>query len=149
MAGAVAGVAPDLAVLSGRIANARVLREHHVWDVANALSSGLLERSAGRVRSRFAALLEAGALVDAVLLLTALAEPRRSVSSLAHGGERWICAMRCGNYADHRCEAEHTDLAAALLAALLQSYRDSELRPARLPGGVGREENGRPIPDEL
>jgi hypothetical protein len=75
--------------------------------------------------ARFAALMEADALVDATLLLAAQARPPRSLAGIRPDQTTWVCTMRCECGRVGRCfEARHTDLAAALLGALLQSYRD-------------------------
>jgi hypothetical protein len=116
---------PDLDVLSDRILKARILREHHLWDAAKALS--LCRHGGDRDWSdrRFAALMEADALVDATLLLAAQARPPRSLAGIRPDQTAWVCTMlyECGG-GDRCFEARHADLAAALLGALLQSYRD-------------------------
>jgi hypothetical protein len=116
---------PDLDSLSDRILKASILREHHLWDAAKALS--LCPHGGDRDRSdrRFATLMEADALVDATLLLAAQARPPRSLAGVRPDQMAWVCTMRCECGGRGRCsEARHADLAAALLGALLQSYRD-------------------------
>jgi hypothetical protein len=123
-----AGTAPfqfDLDVLRDRILKARILREHHVWEAAKALSTCRHGPERNRSDRRFAALMEADALVDATLLLAAQARPPRSLAGICPDQAAWICTMRCECGGGARCfEARHADLAAALLGALLQSYRD-------------------------
>lgn len=126
------GFAPDLAILDGRIAQARILREHHVWEAAKALTLDQPKPGTEPASQRFAALMEADALVDAVLLMVELAKPRRSIGSISHGGKCWACTLRCErDGADHSFEAKHADLAAALLGSLLRSYQPGCACPAQ------------------
>lgn len=118
----------DLAPLADRIANARILREHHVWEAARALS---LDARCGRPGRRFAALMAADALLDAVLLLASRAEPPRSVDVIVNDQGRWSCSMRSDPPQPvRRFKAEHADLAAAVLCSLLMSFQASGERRA-------------------
>jgi hypothetical protein len=74
----------DLAGLLDRLPHVGRLLEHQLWEAARALS---LDRSSRQGR-RFAGLVEAGAILDAVLLLVAFSKPERAVSSIARVGER-------------------------------------------------------------
>lgn len=118
----------DLALLADRIANARILREHHVWAAAKVLSLDAGRASSGR---RFAALMDAEALLDAVLLLVSRAEPARSVDAIINDEGRWICSMRSDPpQPARRFKAGHADLAAAVLCSLLMSFQASGRRRA-------------------
>jgi hypothetical protein len=86
---------PDLDVLSDRILKARILREHHLWDAAKALSLCRHGQEPDRSDRRFAALMEADALVDATLLLAAQARPPRSLAGIRPDQTAWVCTMRC------------------------------------------------------
>ena len=96
----------DLAGLFDRLPHVGRLLEHQLWEAARGLS---LDRSSRQGR-RFAGLVEAGATLDAVLLLVALSKPERSVSSIGRIGERWLCSIhvtpqeraRLGSLSSHR-----------------------------------------------
>ncbi|WP_395450564.1 hypothetical protein ACHMW7_12630 [Aminobacter sp. UC22_36] len=111
----------NIPALADRVADIRILREHHVWAAADIFDFDDLD---DRSRRKFRALMEADALLDAVLLLAASAEPPRSVESISNHAGHWQCRMR---YASARCsrscKSEHADLAAAVLAALLASFQ--------------------------
>ncbi|WP_284276828.1 hypothetical protein [Mesorhizobium huakuii] len=124
----------DLAGLLDRLPHVGRLLEHQLWDAARALS---LDRSSRQGR-RFAGLVEAGATLDAVFLLVASSKPERSVSAISKIGERWFCSIqitlpRTTAGADI-AEADHIDLAAALLSALLSSHLMKTVRPRIHPG---------------
>lgn len=114
--------APDLAVLLDRVTHVGRLLEHQLWEAALDLS---LDKSSRRGR-RFAGLVEAGAMLDATLLLVALSKPERSVTCIRKADEKWICIVQViptGTPAKVRkFKAEHMDLSAAVLAALLTSH---------------------------
>lgn len=105
--------------LAGRIAAARILREHHVWAAADSFAA--IQDRFSPTRQRFRLLMEAGALLDAVTLLARSAEPPRAIETLAQHDGGWRCAMRAGSSRRLR-RAEHADLAAAVLIALLRTF---------------------------
>lgn len=71
----------------------------------------------------------ADALLDAVMLLAQSAEPPRAIDTLARHDGRWHCAMRAGlSRRSHK--AEHADLSAAVLMALLKTFPRSSRRRA-------------------
>lgn len=131
--------------LVGRLAEIRVLREHHVWDAAEIVG---LDRSGDRSQPRyrkFRVLMEADALVDAVLHLAATAIPPRLLQASAHG-ERWTCSTRVvSSRRSHK--AEHADLAAAMLASLLLTFpsrrapRRRRINPTRHANEVHRHDH--------
>lgn len=111
---------PSIALI-GRLAEVRVLREHHVWDAAEIVG---LDRSGDRSQPRyrkFRALMEADALVDAVLHLAATASPPRLLQACAYG-DHWICSARAVS-GRRPSTARHADLAAAMLSSLLLSFQ--------------------------
>jgi hypothetical protein len=111
----------NIAALADRVADIRILREHHVWAAADLFGLNDLD---GTMRRKFRALMEADALLDAVLLLAASAEPPRQVENISNHAGHWVCAMRCAAAgASRSCTAEHADLAAAVLASLLASFQ--------------------------
>ncbi|WP_246740859.1 hypothetical protein [Mesorhizobium sp. NZP2298] len=124
----------DLAGLLDRLPLVGRLLEHQLWEAARALS---LDRSSRQGR-RFAGLMEAGAFLDAVLLLVASSKPERSVSAISKIGERWFCSIEITSAGPPtkagRAEADHTDLAAALLSALLSSHLEKTVYPKIHPG---------------
>lgn len=114
--------APDLALLLDRVKHVGKLLEHQLWEAALDLS---LDKSS-RPGRRFAGLVEAGAMLDATLLLVMLAEPRRSVTDIRKVGDAWACSIQVAG-ADapakaRKFKAQHADLPAAVLAALLSSH---------------------------
>ncbi|MFI0847070.1 hypothetical protein [Mesorhizobium sp. IMUNJ 23232] len=121
----------DLAGLACRLEGVRVLREHHLWAAASALPLAVGRGSSGRASRRFAELMAADALLEAVLLLIDLAEPKRSVRGMKCRHGLWICVVdRQPGKAGDRFTAEHTDLAAALLMAFVRSFAPAGRRPA-------------------
>lgn len=114
--------------LADRIAAARILREHHVWAVAASFAA--IEDRASTTRRRFQSLMSADALLDAVALLAQCAEPPRAIETLTLHDGRWQCAMRAGSSARLR-KAEHADLAAAVLMALLRTFPQRSRRGPR------------------
>ncbi|QKC80611.1 hypothetical protein [Mesorhizobium sp. NZP2077] len=124
----------DLVGLLDRLPHVGRLLEHQLWEAARALS---LDRSSRQGR-QFAGLVEAGATLDAVLLLVAVSEPERSVSCVSRTGERWFCSIQVTlarpPTTAGMAEADHIDLAAALLSALLSSHLMKTLHPKIHPG---------------
>lgn len=82
--------APDLALLLDRVKHVGKLLEHQLWQAALDLS---LDKSS-RPGRRFAGLVEAGAMLDATLLLVMLSEPRRSVTDIRKAGDAWACSIQ-------------------------------------------------------
>lgn len=114
----------DLSVLIERIGCLGRLPEHLLWEAAKAMT---LDRSSPAGR-RFARLAEAGAMLEAAVLLVGL-QPCRSVTSIAMRGRRWICVISrhppTGRGTVRSYQAIHVDPAAAALMALLSSHLDS------------------------
>ena len=111
----------NIPALADRVADIRILREHHVWAAADIFDLDDLDDRSCR---KFRALMEADALLDAVLLLAASAAPPRSVESISNHAGHWQCRMRYASVSGSgSCKSEHADLAAAVLAALLASFR--------------------------
>ncbi|GAA2842897.1 hypothetical protein EDC40_102526 [Aminobacter aminovorans] len=117
----------NIAALVDRVADIRILREHHVWAAADLLGlDGLDDERSRRTRRKFRELMEADALIDALLLLAASAEPSRSVENISNHAGHWVCSMRYTTAGTSRsCTAEHADLAAAVLASLLASFQQT------------------------
>lgn len=114
----------DLPVLIERIGCLGRLPEHLLWEAAKSMT---LDRSSSPGR-RFARLAEAGAMLEAAVLLVGL-QPCRSVASIAIRGRRWICVIGrrppTGRGSVRSYRAIHIDPAAAVLMALLSSHLDS------------------------
>lgn len=124
----------DLAGLAWRLEGVRVLREHHVWAAASALPLAVGRGSSGRASRRFAELMAADALLEAVLLLLDLAEPKRSVRSMKCHDGIWACVVeRQPGRPGDRFMAEHADVAAAVLIAFVRSCIPARRRPAAVP----------------
>lgn len=113
-----------LDALIERIACLGRLPEHLLWEAAKAMA---LERSSSPGR-RFAHLVEAGAMLDAAILLVGAAKPVRAIASIAMRGRTCICIVETqettGGKTRRICQAAHVDLAAAVLMALLSSLQD-------------------------
>lgn len=114
-----------VASLRRRIAAARVLREHLVWEAVRVLPGLSGFREAGDAFARFRQLMERDDLDGAILLLAASAAPRRELLELSHAGGIWSCRLamvalpRCRRRRIHA--AHHPDRAASLLGALVAS----------------------------
>lgn len=110
-----------IAALIDRVADVRILREHHVWAAAEIFGFDDLDST---MRRKFRALMEADALLDAVLSLAASADPPRSVRNVRNQRGHWVCTVRCDAAGNRRtATAEHADFAAAVLASLLASLQ--------------------------
>ncbi len=115
--------AVDLGSLLDRLVHTRRLLEHQLWAAARSLP---LDRSSTAGR-RFAGLVEAGAMLDATLLLVTISG--RVVSNLITTNEGWTCAVRSKavtRAAPTSFTSSHADLPAAILASLISSF--SEVR---------------------
>ena len=138
--------ATDLASLLERIAQAPALREHHVWEAARCLAIEVRDRRAGSSTRRFAELTAADAMLDAVMVLTTMSQPRRFVTSIRNIEGRWLCTVQVAPIPKQKAirtfRAEHADLPAAILMPFLLSFlkgRPGSARGAPLPP----EERGR------
>ncbi|UVK40539.1 hypothetical protein LHFGNBLO_002012 [Mesorhizobium sp. AR10] len=119
----------DLSSLLERLTDTRRLLDHQLWEAARTLS---LDRSCPTGR-RFADLVEAGATLDAAMLLVAKSSPGRSVTNVSSSGSRWTCTVRpmavLPGTVPKRFRTEHTDLPAAVLASLISSFLDADESP--------------------
>jgi hypothetical protein len=123
----------DLSSLLERLTHGRKLLEHQLWEAARRLS---IDRSSPAGR-RFARLVEAGAMLDAAMLLVTMSSPGpspgRFVSSVGNTGSRWTCTVRptaaLPGARTKRFRMEHADLPAAVLASLISSLLDADENP--------------------
>jgi hypothetical protein len=117
----------DLTSLLERIEQAPMLREYHVWEAARCLSIDLRDHRSSSSTRRFAELIGAGAMLDAVMLPMIGAERRRFVSGMRNVEGRWLCTLRIAPIPTQKAvrtfRAGHQDLPAALLMSLLLSFR--------------------------
>ncbi|CCV16190.1 hypothetical protein MESS4_830410 [Mesorhizobium sp. STM 4661] len=113
----------DLSSLLERLTHTRKLLDHQLWEAARSLS---IDRSSPEGR-RFACLVDAGATLDAAMLLVAVSN--RSVASLGNTGGHWTCTLQptapLAGAATKRFRMEHADLSAAVLASLIASLLHS------------------------
>lgn len=110
---------PDPVIFADRLGAVAMLREYHVWQAVKTFLPDRSEVPAG-ARRRFARLMDADALVDAVLVLMASAVPPRSVESVTRDARRWTCIVRVGQASGAPVfSASHIDLAAAMFTAFL------------------------------
>jgi hypothetical protein len=107
---------PDMADLLDRLKDVSRLLEHQLWQAASSLA---LDKASPQGR-RFGRLVEAGAMLDATLLLAAHSGPELSLAWAGKAGVLWRCVLRMEHGA-RRVSAEHADLPAAILSALLSS----------------------------
>ena len=72
-------------------------------------------------------------MLDAALLLVALSNPKRSVACIRKVGGKWICVVQVASAGTpariRKFKAEHIDLAAAVLTALLSSHLERQAGP--------------------
>lgn len=77
--------------------------------------------------ARLAQLIRSGAWTDAALVLIALERPLWQVRRLAYDDGEWHCALsrerELPDWLDQSIEARHTDLALAILSALVEARR--------------------------
>ncbi len=116
----------DLSGMLDRLTPARRLLDHQLWEAGRSLS---IDKSSPAGR-RFACLVEAGATLDAVMLLVAMSSPGRSVSNVSKTGNRWACTVQptavLNGPATKRFRMEHADLPAAILASLITSLLNGD-----------------------
>jgi len=138
----------DLASLLERIEQTPVLREHHVWEAARCLSIDVRDRRSST--RRFAELIAAGAVLDAVMALIAVTEPQRVVSGIRNVEGRWLCTLQVAPTRTQRAvrtyRAEHQDLPAALLMSLLLSFRQGRRGFPRRAAAPATMQQERPAP---
>src|SRR5258708_996461 len=114
----------DLSSLLERLTHVRRLLEHQLWEAARSLSVD--RRSpAGR---RFACVVEAGATLEAAMLLVAMSG--RCVSNVRNSAGRWTCTVQpmaaFTRPGTKQFRVEHADLPAAVLASLVSSLLDAD-----------------------
>jgi hypothetical protein len=116
----------DLSSMLDRLTPARRLLDHQLWEAGRSLS---IDKSSPTGR-RFACLVEAGATLDAVMLLVAMSSPGRSVSSVSKIGSRWTCTVQptavLNRAAAKRFRMKHADLPTAILASLISSLLNAD-----------------------
>jgi hypothetical protein len=113
-------------------------------DVFRTVIEGSCIRLPGLKASRLAARLErliaAGAWSEAALALVELEVPAWRVRRLAHEGSEWICALsRQPNLPidiDDTAEASHEHLALAILTAMVEAQRRSNVVAERNPAAA-------------
>ena len=142
-------IAPDIILLTERIRRVWTLREHHVWEAANLLRPELKHETDNLDGRRFAKLVKSDALVEAVLILTSLVAPQRSITRISSNEMHWICSMRCDQTRPARSfKVCHADFAAALLISFLKSYADKLQRHELAPVREVREHSNKEKADE-
>jgi hypothetical protein len=130
----------DLSSLLERLTHARRLLEHHLWEAARSLS---IDRTSPAGR-RFACLVEAGATLDAAMLLVAMSSPGRCISNVSNSGRCWTCTVQptaaFPGPGTKRFRAEHADLPAAVLASLISSLLNAT--DSRQANGLSKPAKG-------
>lgn len=114
-----------VASLRSRIAAARVLREHLIWEAVRVLPALSDVRAAQAAFTRFRQMMEGDDLAGAILLLAAMAAPPRELLELTQADGIWSCRMATTVVSRSLRRRIHTthhpDRAACLLAALVAS----------------------------
>lgn len=122
----------ELAGLKTQLEMARVIKEHHIW-LAVRIIEEREDQPQFRRHRRLRDLLEANALLEAVIELGAHLQPTRQPWSMERSGDRWRCRVAWSDRGNlRRCVGRHDDLAAAMLIALLGSLDRRQRRPKEL-----------------
>ena len=122
----------ELPGLRTQLEMARVLNEHHIW-LAVRIIEEREDQPQFRRHRRLRDLLEANALLEAVIELGAHLQPTRHPWSMGRSGDRWRCRVAWSDRGNlRRCVGRHDDLAAAMLIALLGSLDRRQRRPKEL-----------------
>ena len=117
---------PAAEVLAGRIATARRLREHHLWEILRTLPSLAEARDDAGFRHRFRTLMERDDLLAASQTLVDAARPACHLDQLMCLEGTWIARI-CSGGAVPRAVAVHIDRVAAVMAALVALDRAAPL----------------------
>lgn len=132
-----------VAILRRRIAGARVLREHLVWEALRGLPSlGHLRENANAL-ARFRRLMDRDDLDGAIMLLSASCTPGLELTHSRWACGIWTCGFAkagTGNRRRRIHTAHHPDRPAALMAALVDAHLDAHSRARSTPGPVAPDE---------
>jgi hypothetical protein len=109
---------PAAEVLAERIAAARRLREHHLWEILRTLPFLAEARDDADFRHRFRILMERDDLMAASQTLIDAARPTCRLDQLVCLDGTWIARI-CSDSAIPRAVAVHIDRVAAVMAALV------------------------------
>lgn len=118
---------PAAAVLAERIAAARRLREHHLWEILRTLPSLAEARDDADFRHRFRTLMDRDDLVAASRLLVDAARPTCHLDQLVCLEGTWIARI-CSDGSVPRAVAVHVDRVAAVMAALVALDRAAPVK---------------------
>lgn len=109
---------PAAEALAERIAAARRLREHHLWEILRTLPSLAEARDDADFRRHFRSVMERDDLVAASRLLVDAARPTCHLDQLVCLDGTWIARI-CSDGVTPRAVAVHIDRVAAVMAALV------------------------------
>ncbi len=118
---------PAAEVLAERIAAARRLREHHLWEILRTLPSLAEARDDADFRHRFRTLMDRDDLVAASRLLVDAARPTCHLDQLVCLEGTWIARI-CSDGSVPRAVAVHVDRVAAVMAALVALDRAAPVK---------------------
>jgi len=118
---------PVAEALAGRIAAARRLREHHLWEILRTLPSLAEARDDADFRHGFRTLMERDDLVAASQTLVDAARPACHLDQLMCLEGTWIARI-CSGGDVPRAVAVHIDRVAAVMAALVTLDRAGPLK---------------------
>ncbi|MDN5925724.1 MAG: hypothetical protein L0I29_01455 [Hyphomicrobiales bacterium] len=128
----------EIAALKTRLLLARALGEHHIWHAIKIMEESADQPQFRRV-SRLCDLLEARALLDAVIELGIHLQPARTPWLMGRSGGRWQCRIGWHDRGRlSRCFGRHDDLPAAMMIALLDSFGRGGQR-AKRPHAVSED----------
>jgi hypothetical protein len=109
----------NLTDLRRRLQNGTRLREDHLWVLAKQAFPQLCSthNTSGK---RFEALLQANALLDALLLAVSALRPSVCLKTMRRTGDGWMCSASFANdAASWKAVGRHADLEGAVFIALL------------------------------
>ncbi|MGQ3290752.1 MAG: hypothetical protein ACT6U0_00835 [Shinella sp.] len=118
---------PVVEALADRIAAARRLREHHLWEILRTLPSLAEARDDADVRHRFRALMERDDFLAASQALVDAARPVCHLDQLVCLDGSWVARI-LSNGAIPRAVAVHSDRVAAVMAALVALDRPGPVK---------------------
>src|SRR5262245_9166944 len=128
-------------------------RLQHALSVTPSLIADIIRESGRRFPSqgqagkteRLGQLIKMGAWTDAALALIELELPQWQVRRIAYDDGEWYCALsrirELPDWLDESIEGRHTDLALAILSALVEARRDSASANRTSVPPSGRREN--------
>jgi hypothetical protein len=139
---------PDPTGLSDRLGDAKAVTPKLMSDLVAAICRRFPSIGASETTARIKDLIQHGAWTDAALALVDLELPLWQVRRIAYDEGEWYCALsrerELPDWLDRSVEARHTDLALAILRALIEAQQISSPSiqtsvPVTMPAGMRYE----------